>query len=120
MSKSKARGTAWESEIVKFLRACGWPHVERRSLNGANDRGDITGIPGVVVEAKAHAQYSGKLAGWLVEAETERLNDGSEVGVVWFKRRGKATAGDGFVLMDGKQFAWLLNEAGFGNAGGQG
>jgi hypothetical protein len=34
---------------------------------------------------------------------------------VWFKRRGKASAGDAYVLMDGATFARLLREAGYGD-----
>lgn len=112
MSRSKARGTAWESAIVAYLRANGFPHAERRALNGAADRGDIAGVVGTVIEAKSHASYGGKLAGWLQEAETERRNDHhADVGVVWHKRAGKASAGDGFVTMSGEQFVWLLAQA---------
>ena len=111
MSASKRKGTSWESAIVDYLRASGVPHAERRALNGAKDRGDIAGLPGVVVEAKSAAQV--QLAGWLEEAKTERDNDGAEVGVVWFKRRGKGSPGDGYVLMDGATLVDLLKAAGY-------
>lgn len=113
MSAQRRKGTAWESRIVDYLRGCGWPHAERRALGGANDRGDIAGIPGVVIEAKSVARID--LAGWLKEAQTEAANDKADLGVVWFKRKGKTDAGAGYVLMDGETFVDLLNSAGYGN-----
>ncbi|ONK10354.1 hypothetical protein [Streptomyces sp. MP131-18] len=52
MTKSKAKGTKAETEVVKYLRQW-WPAAERRALSGAKDKGDVAGIPGVVVEVKA-------------------------------------------------------------------
>lgn len=111
MSASKRKGTAWESAIAEFLRDRGWPNAERRSLAGKNDRGDIAGVVGIVIEAKSAARV--ELAAWLDEAAREAVNDRARHGVVWFKRRGKTSAGDGFVLMDGETFAALLAEAGY-------
>lgn len=111
MSRNRATGTRWESTIVDYLRANGAPHAERRALNGAKDRGDVAGLPGVVIEAKSAARV--ELAAWLDEANTERGNDHAEIGVVWFKRRGKASAAAGFVLMDGETLVALLQGAGY-------
>lgn len=108
MSRERARGTAWESAIVAFLQSAGFGYAERRALSGARDKGDITGLPGVVIEAKNESRTD--LSGWLNEAHTERGNAGADIGVVWFKRRGKASAADGYVLMDGATFAALLYE----------
>lgn len=112
MNKSKIKGTAWESAIVTFLRARGWPHAERRALQGNLDRGDVAGCPGIVIEAKACKEIT--LAAFLDEAETERENDHADIGVAWIKRRGKAGAGDGYVVMSGDAFTWLLRSAGYG------
>ena len=108
-SKSKAKGSAWERAIVEYLRAAGWPFAERRLAGAAKDRGDIAGVVGVVIEAKNTA--SRNLAGWVDETETERLNDGAWLGVVWHKRTGKASAADGYVTMTGAQFTQLLARA---------
>ena len=48
MNTSRRKGTAWESALVDYLIGKGWPHAERRALNGCNDKGDIAGLPGVV------------------------------------------------------------------------
>ena len=114
MSASKQRGTAWESRIVAYLRERGWPHVERRTLSGAKDRGDIAGIVGVVIEAKNAARHA--LAEWLDEAELEASNDGAHHGVVWAHRRGYASPAKGYVVMSGETYARLLTAAGFGGS----
>lgn len=111
MSASKARGTRWESAIVDYLRANGVPHAERRALGGASDRGDIAGIPGVVVEAK-NAKATA-LAAWIDEAETERRNDLADLAVVWHHRRGKGSPADAYVTMTGATLVLLLAAAGY-------
>ena len=111
VNRSKAKGTLWESAIVTFLNAYGWPHVERRTLNGANDRGDIAGIPGVVIEAKSVKSIT--LGAFIDEAEKERKNDKADIGVAWIKRRGRTTADYGYVAMDGATFVYLLKRAGY-------
>jgi hypothetical protein len=111
-NRSKAAGTAWESAIVKYLEAAGWVYAERRALRGNHDRGDIAGIPGLVIEAKNAKTI--ELAGWLDEANLEATNDHADLGVVWFKRRNRPWPGDGYVLMDGRTFTRLLTAAGYG------
>lgn len=111
MSRSKRIGTAWESCVVEFLRANGVVHAERRTLNGAKDRGDIAGIPGLVIECKNERTTT--LASYLDEAERERINDGARIGLAWFKRRGKTSPGSGYVLMNGDTLIRLLADAGY-------
>lgn len=106
MSRSKAKGTSFESAIVDYLRVRGAPHVERRALAGTADRGDIAGIPGVVIEAKAEAKQD--LAGWIGELLAEMVNDGAEIGAVWAKRVGKTSPGSGYIIMPPAVFIRLL------------
>ena len=110
-NKSKARGTRHESSIVEVLAASGWPHAERRTLNGAFDRGDIAGIIGVVIEAKATAKAN--IPGWLRELDVEMVNDGAATGAVWAKSVGKAHAEDGYIVMRPATWLALLKEAGY-------
>lgn len=112
MSTSKQKGTAWESAIIRHLAAEGFPHAERRALKGTSDRGDIAGIPGVVIEAKNCR--STDLAGWVDEAMIEQANDGADYSAVWHHRRGKASPADGYVTMTGATFTRLLRQAGYG------
>ena len=110
-ASAKAAGRSWESEIVKTLIAYGWPHAERRRLAGAADKGDIAGIPGVVIEAKNTAKLD--LAGAVNEANAEALNASAPIGIAWLKRRGKSSPLDGYVVMDGATALRLLDEAGY-------
>lgn len=108
VNRSKAKGTSAETAVVRFLQTIGFPYAERRTLNGTHDRGDIAGIPSVVIEVKNCAKT--ELAAWIAEAETERDNDHATLGVVWHKRRGKTNPADWFVTMSGAQFGALLRE----------
>lgn len=108
MSRSKAKGTAAETAVVRFLREAGFVQAERRTLSGVQDRGDIAGVPGVVIEVKNCARQ--ELPAWVGEAERERENDRATLGVVWHKRRGTTNPGAWFVTMSGEQFAALLRE----------
>ncbi len=110
MSASRKKGTAWESAIVAYLRATGAPHAERRALAGNIDRGDIAGVPGVVIEAKSGAFH---LAQWLDEAEVERDNDQARYGIVWAKRPGRTSPADGYAILSGAALVQLLTEAGY-------
>lgn len=111
MSVSRDRGTAWETAIARYLVEEGWPHAERRAGNGAQDRGDITGVPLVVIEAKSAKRM--ELAAWLDEAEQERTNDTADLGVVWIKRRGYTSPAKGYVVMDGATLVHLLAAGGY-------
>ena len=107
---SKQKGTLAEVGVVKALQSAGWPHVERRALGGSQDRGDIAGLPGVVIEVKNCKTMA--LGAWLREAEVERRNDGAEYGVVWHKLRGTTDAAAWSVSMTGETFMRLLKDAG--------
>lgn len=111
MTRPKDKGTAWETAIVNYLTECGVPFVERRTLSGPQDKGDIAGIPGVVIEAKDEKRHD--LSGWLAEAIKERDNAGAEIGVVWAKKRGKTSPGAAYVIMDGVTLMNLLMAGGY-------
>ena len=109
MSRERQKGTRWESAIRDYLHAEG-VEVHRQPAHGTNDKGDLHIGTDVIVEAKNQARHS--LGEWLDEAVVEAHNAGRPVGVVWFHRRGKSQAKDGYVLMTGDDFVYLLREAG--------
>ena len=108
---ARAAGTRWETEIVRALVDAGWPNAERRRLAGSEDKGDIAGVIGVCIEAKNTNRLD--LAGAMKEARREGFNAGAVVSVAWLKRRGKQSAEDGYVVLDGATFMQLLAEAGY-------
>jgi Holliday junction resolvase len=105
MSVSKAKGTRFESEVVEYLRSAGFPHVERRALRGIRDTGDLSGLPGWVIEVKNTKTL--KLGEFVAEAEAEAKRDGGARWVLIHKRhrRGVDSA---HVTMSLAQFAELL------------
>lgn len=109
MNPSKMKGTRFESEVVEFLRSHGFAYAERRALQGVNDTGDIAGVVGWVLEAKAHREID--LAGWVTEAEREARNGKARWWAVIAKRRMRST-GDAYVVMSLAQFCALLTDGG--------
>jgi hypothetical protein len=91
-NRPKAIGTAAETAVVRCARANGFPHADRLTLTGSQDRGDVGLCPGVVVEVKAgHAAErasDGLVGDWLVETERERLAAGAAVALLVTKRAG--------------------------------
>lgn len=88
-SASKRKGSQFERDLVKYLRAHGFDVERAYGAGRPDDVGDIAGIDGVVIEAKACKRF--ELAEWVAEARTEALNrDGIDgVGVVIAKAPGK-------------------------------
>lgn len=85
MSKSKQKGTLAETAVADYLKQT-FPTVERRTLSGANDKGDIAGVPNCVVEVKNQRTY--KIHEWMKETETERINAEADLGILVIKPNG--------------------------------
>lgn len=87
MSKSRAKGTSFETAVVNYLRERGLTGAVRTGSAAYGD-GDITGIPGIVIENKDQARMD--LSGWLNQATKSADRRGkSELPIVVHKRRGK-------------------------------
>lgn len=113
---SKQKGRDGENAVVATLRAA-FPHlrfIERKRLTGAQDQGDITGIPGVTVEVKNAKTMA--LASWVDQTKAETANAGTAWGVCWHKRKGKTDPLDWYVTMDGATWVSILETL----LGGQG
>jgi hypothetical protein len=67
-----------------------------RTLSGANDKGDISGIEDVCLEVKDHKKMN--LAGWIKELEVERRNALATTGAVIHKKRGTLMLVNGMQL----------------------
>lgn len=111
VSKAKQKGTAAETAVVNWLKEQGRKHVERRSLNGVNDRGDIAGVPGVVIEVKNHKEM--KLSQWISELEIEIKNDKADTGIIIHKKRGTTNVGEWYATMPAQLWYDLIKEAGY-------
>jgi hypothetical protein len=98
VSKSKQKGTSFETSVVKFFNAAGIP-VHRVALSGAFDEGDIRDASGgneFILECKAgrmaETASRNQLNEWLVETERERFNAGAAYGFLVTKVAGKGDA----------------------------
>ena len=111
MNKSKIKGTAAETAVVNWLIDKGRKHVERRALSGKDDRGDIAGIPSVVIEVKNHKEI--KLSQWIKELEAEMHNDKADTGVIIHKKTGTTNVGQWYATMPVDVWFKLLEEAGY-------
>lgn len=111
MSKQRAKGTAAETAVVKYLQANGFPHAERRALHGTADKGDITGCGPLVFEVKNHKIID--LAGWVKELEAEMVNAKVDTGAVVAKKRGTTDPGEFYAILPFRVLVGLLIEAGF-------
>jgi len=113
-SSAKAAGTRFETLVATYLaHHLDDDRIERRSKNGAKDRGDIAGVrhmgQRLVIECKDTARPA--LGVWLGEAEIERGNDDAGVAVVAHKRHGKGAPGDQLITMTLRDFVSLLTGA---------
>ena len=104
---NKAKGSAAERAVARWLAANGWPEAERRYDAGrADDRGDIRGVPGVTLEVKNHQRLD--LAGWVAELEREMGNSGDQLGAVIVKRRGTTDVGQWYAVLPVEVLARIL------------
>ena len=102
---SKAKGTAFETAVVDYLRSHGQPHAERRALSGGKDKGDVTGVPGAMIECKNEKTVT--LGAYADEVKVQTANAGASLGVAVVKRRNRGP-GDAYVLMSLSQFVEMI------------
>ncbi len=105
-SKSKIRGTRWESQVRDYFIGLGFVGVERRALTGNQDKGDLSGIPGWTLEAKNEARIS--LATYMDETQVEADNAKTPYFAAIVKRRRRST-GQAYAVMPLYQLASLLS-----------
>jgi len=103
MNKNKRKGTAAETAFVKWMNENGFPLVERRALNGTRDRGDVSGLVGVVIEIKSGSRLS--IPEWMKETLQEQINDGASEGYLIIKPKGKGKVEQWWVIQTTGQ--WL-------------
>jgi hypothetical protein len=112
MSKSKQKGTLAETAVADLLKKV-WPMVERRALAGVNDKGDIAGIPKIVIEVKNQKSY--KISEWLKETSQERLNAEADYGILVIKPNGLGVSRveDWWTVLPLRDLVSLLRQAGY-------
>lgn len=119
-NRMKAKGTAFETQVVDYLKEKGFDDCYRPATSGAMDSGDINGIKGPhrqsIIQCKNHKAYN--LSGWLNDAVTQSQMTkvgGDALPVVVFKRPGVGTKtlGNTYALLRLEDLAELMKEAGY-------
>lgn len=100
----RRKGSAFECQVVNYLRSTGFPQAAKTLAGASADRGDIQGVANTVLECKAHKALD--LAGWLTEARHEAENAGQARFAVIAKRRGVADVAESYAILP----LWLLAE----------
>jgi hypothetical protein len=108
VSKQRAKGTSYESALVGYLRDRGFLRADR--TGSANfGAGDISGVPGLVIEAKN--QISLDLSGWVNQVtEARDRTDSGAIPVVFHKRRGKHVS-KSYVTISLDEFLSLITKS---------
>ena len=122
MSKSKQKGTAWETECVRYLQSYTKHEFMRLPLVGTKDVGDIKclDLPEFVFECKNRKDALYSLSQIMKETEQERVNAEAKFAAALVKRRNFGTGG-AYVVMELHNFAQLIKEridGGANQAGG--
>ena len=111
MSKSKQKGTAWETECVRFLQSYTKHEFMRLPLVGTKDVGDIKclDLPEFVFECRNRKDALSSLSQIMKETEQERVNAEAKFAAALVKRRNFGTGG-AYVVMEMHTFAQLIKE----------
>lgn len=110
-TSAKRAGAKFEADVAAYLAEHVDDRIERRTMGGTLDRGDIGGVrtrhnERVVIEVKNVAKQA--LPQWTKEARTEAANDNALVGVVVAKRHGNGNMGDQWVHLTLRDLVTLL------------
>lgn len=116
MSKESRAGNAFAEQVAALGRASGFPYLERRVLYGTNDRGDLTGTPGITWQTKAEKGID--LAGGTKDLRGQARTNNDTVAILVNKGRGKPTA-KAYATVDLDLLFLLLRAAGFGQPLGE-
>ncbi|WGH21389.1 holliday junction resolvase [Arthrobacter phage Emotion] len=111
MATNKAKGTAWETSLVRslgaFFRGASGLEPRRVAQEGFLDTGDIHGIDPFIAQAKNYKSWETAIREGLDGAEVQRVRAKRDYGVAFVKRARRST-GDGYAVMTVATWARLL------------
>ena len=119
-NKNKAKGTAFETLIVKYLRTRGFKRCFRPALTGAGDSGDVNGIASsrrqAIVQCKNQKKFA--LSEWLNDAHAQSKQQavGSNALPVLVVKRpgvGEKNLGETYAVLRLEDLTDLMREAGY-------
>lgn len=111
MSKAKAKGTAFETLIVRALSSFWGGRFglapRRVAQEGFQDSGDIHGVSPFIIQAKAYKSWEDAIRLGLDGAEKQKIHAGEPFGVVFVKRI-RRSIGDAYAVMTVATWARLV------------
>ena len=105
-SPQKRKGHAAELAVVKWLRAKGF-NADRIQAGTHKDRGDINGLPGVVIEVKDRKAHSWH--GYFDQLRRQIVNDKAWTGVIIAKRPGITDVSEWMAVMPAIEWLNLIS-----------
>lgn len=111
-AKSRRKGARCENDVVNWLREQGFPHAERRIAGMDNDTGDITGIPGLVIEVKDRQKHD--FPAYMRQLTEEMTAADVDTGLVIAKKKGTTNVGEWYAMMPVELAIELLRYYGYG------
>ena len=117
---AKARGTSFETLVVRYLRPRGFRKAYRPSTSGSYDSGDTNGIAGpdrqAIIQCKNQRKFD--LSGWLNDTVSQAQQEavgGNALPVLVVKRPGvgEKNLGDTYAILRLEDLSVLLKEAGY-------
>lgn len=85
-NRNAEKGSRFERDLIDYLRVELGDHLTRPRCGATDDRGDIAGVPGWTIEAKAWKDPWKAIAQGLLELEVEQGNTGTRHGLLIVKR----------------------------------
>lgn len=104
-SPQKRKGHAAELAVVKWLRSHGIT-ADRVQAGTHADKGDVTGLPGVVIEVKDRKAHSWH--GYFEQLRTQIVNADAYTGVIIAKRPGITDVSEWMAVMPAIEWLALI------------
>lgn len=103
---NKAKGTRWESDVVRYLRENGFRQARRAAQEGRKDVGDIH-VRDFALQAKAYTNVAEGVRAGVERVAEQRDNAGLAYAAAVIKRPRKNVR-EGLVVMTLHEFVRLL------------
>lgn len=119
-NRMKAKGTSFETLIVKYLRSRAFKRAYRPATKGEYDTGDINGITSssrqAIIQCKNQRKYD--LSGWLNDTVSQAQQEevgGNALPILVVKRPGvgEKSLGETYAILRLEDVSSLLKEAGY-------
>jgi hypothetical protein len=97
-SANKRKGDLFNRQIIKHLIAEGITDAHRYQDGYHLDRGDVAGIPGIVIQAKNVVQV--KWSNWFLNVRLQQVHAASPIGILALKRQGRSDPAEATAILE--------------------